>query len=96
MIQIGAWLLAMVTPLLGRILVSLGFSVVTITGMTLVITTARDQFLTMANSLPADMLNVFLLAGGGVGFGMLVGAVTTRVMIWQIQNATKFLGTNPA
>jgi hypothetical protein len=42
------------------------------------------------------MLNVFLLAGGGVGFGMLMGAVTTRVMIWQIQNATKFLGTNPA
>lgn len=90
---IAAWLLAMVTPLLGRILVSLGFSVVTITGMTLVITTARDQFLGLANSLPADMLNLFLLAGGGVGFGMLMGAVTTRVVIWQIQNATKFLGT---
>ena len=93
---LAAWLLAMVTPMIGRILVSLGFSVVTVTGMTLVITTARDHFLTLANSLPADMLNVFLLAGGGVGFGMLMGAVTTRVVIWQIQNSTKFLGANPS
>ena len=92
---LAAWLLAMVTPMIGRILVSLGFSVVTITGMTLVITTVRDQFLTLANSMPSDILNVFLLAGGGVGFGMLMGAVTTRVVIWQIQNATKFLGANP-
>ncbi len=92
---LAAFLISMVTPLVGRILLSLGFSVVTVTGMTLVITTVRDQFLTLANQMPADMLNVFLLAGGGVGFGMLMGAVTTRVVIWQIQNSTKFLGANP-
>lgn len=93
---LAAFLISMVTPLVGRILLSLGFSVVTVTGMTLVITTVRDQFLTLANQMPADMLNVFLLAGGGVGFGMLMGAVTTRVVIWQIQNSTKFLGANPS
>ena len=92
---LAAFLISMVTPLVGRILLSLGFSVVTVTGMTLVITTVRDQFLTLANQMPADMLNVFLLAGGGVGFGMLMGAVTTRVVIRQIQNSTKFLGANP-
>lgn len=93
--QLGAWLLAMVTPLLGRILLSLGFSVVSITGMTLVINVARDQFKTLVNQLPADILNVFLLAGGGVGFGMVMGAVTTRIVIWQVKNSTKILGANP-
>lgn len=93
--NLGTWLLAMVQPLLGRILASLGFSVITITGMQVAIDAVRDQFIGGVNALPADMLNLFLLSGGGVAFGMVMGAVTTRVVIWQIQSATKILGVNP-
>lgn len=93
--KFGTWLLAMVQPLLGRILAALGMSVITITGMTAAINTARDSMIGGINSLPADMLNVFLLGGGGIGFGMIMGAITTRVVIWQIQSATKILGVNP-
>lgn len=93
--NLGTWLLAMVQPLLGRILASLGFSVITITGMQVAINAVRDQLIGGVNALPADMLNVFLLSGGGVAFGMVMGAVTTRVVIWQIQSATKILGVNP-
>lgn len=92
---LGTFLLAMVQPLLGRILASLGFSVVTIVGMQTVITQVRDLFIGQVNSLPADMLNLFLFAGGGVGFGMIMGAITTRLVIWQIMNTTKVLGANP-
>ncbi len=93
--KFGTWLLAMVSPLIGRILTALGFSVVTITGMTAAINAARDAMIGGVNSLPGDMLNVFLLGGGGVGFGMIMGAITTRLVIWQIQSATKILGVNP-
>lgn len=92
----GTFLLSLVTPLLGRILFSLGFSVVTIAGMTAVVSQVRDMFITQVNSMPADMLNLFLFAGGGVGFGMIMGAITTRITIWTIQNGTKILGKNPA
>lgn len=92
----GTFLLSLVTPILGRILVSLGFSVVTIAGMTAAVTTVRDMFIGQVNSMPADMLNLFLYAGGGVGFGMIMGAITTRITIWTIQNGTKILGKNPA
>lgn len=92
----GTFLLSLVTPLIGRILFSLGFSVVTIAGMTAVVTQVRDMFITQVNSMPADMLNLFLFAGGGVGFGMIMGAITTRITIWTIQNGTKILGKNPA
>lgn len=92
----GTFLLSLVTPLLGRILFSLGFSVVTIAGMTAVVAQVRDMFITQVNSMPADMLNLFLFAGGGVGFGMIMGAITTRITIWTIQNGTKILGKNPA
>lgn len=92
----GTFLLSLVTPLIGRILFSLGFSVVTIAGMTAVVSRVRDMFITQVNSMPADMLNLFLFAGGGVGFGMIMGAITTRITIWTIQNGTKILGKNPA
>lgn len=91
----GTFILSLVTPLLGRILFSLGFSVVTIAGMTAAVTQVRDMFITQVNSMPADMLNLFLFAGGGVGFGMIMGAITTRIAIWTIQNGTKILGKNP-
>ena len=92
---LGTFLMAMVQPLIGRVLASLGFSVVTITGMSVVITQVRDMFISEVNSLPADMLNLFLFAGGGVGFGMIMGAITTRLVIWQIMNSTRVLGVNP-
>jgi hypothetical protein len=93
--KFGTWLLAMVQPLIGRILMSLGMSVVTITGMTVAVHQARDAMINGINTLPVDMLNVFLLGGGGVGFGMIMGAITTRIVIWQIQSATKILSLNP-
>lgn len=91
----GTWLLAMVTPLVGRIITALGFSVVTVTGMTIAVQAVRDQFISSINSMPGDILNVFLYAGGGVAFGMIMGAITTRIAIWSIMNTTKILGVNP-
>lgn len=93
--KLGTWLLSLVSPLLGRILVSLGFSIVTITGFTAGIQALRDQVVSGVNSLPADTLNIFLIAGGGVGLGMITGAIATRIMLWQITNATRILGVNP-
>jgi hypothetical protein len=93
--KIGTWLLAMMQPLLAKILVSLGFSVVTITGLTLAISTVRDQVIAGVNTMPGDLLQIFLVSGGGVAFGILTGAITTKIMLWQITSATKVLGVNP-
>lgn len=92
---LGTFLLSLARPLLGRILVSLGFSVVTITGMSAVVVQVRNMFVNQVNSLPVDMLNLFLFAGGGVGFGIIMGAITTRITLWTIMNGTKVLGRNP-
>lgn len=93
--NLATWLLALVQPLIGRVLVALGFSIVTITGMQVALNAVRDQLIGGVNALPADMLNVFLLSGGGVAFGMVMGAITTRFVIWQIQSSTRILGVNP-
>jgi Protein of unknown function (DUF2523) len=93
--KLGTWFLSLVQPLIARLLLSLGFSVVTITGMQLTINALKDQWVSSVNQMPADILNVFLLAGGGIAAGLILGAITTRILIWQIMNATKILGVNP-
>ncbi|MCS4511932.1 DUF2523 family protein [Xylophilus ampelinus] len=92
--KLGTWLLAMVQPMLAKILLSLGFSLVTIVGMDVVIGQMRDMVAGNVNALPADILNVFLLAGGGKGLGIIFGAIATRLLLWQITSATKLLGVN--
>lgn len=93
--KIGTWLLSLMGPMVARILSAIGFSVVTITGFELAVGQVKDLVSGGINSLPADMLNLFLYAGGGYGVGMIFGAITTKLLLWQIQSATQILGKNP-
>jgi len=93
--KVGTYIASLVQPLLAKVLMSLGFSVVTIIGVEAIFTQLRNQLQTSFGGLPADMLNLFLLAGGGTGMGMILGAITTRLMLWQIQRSTQILGRNP-
>jgi len=93
--NLGVWLVSLVQPLLSRILVALGFSVVSIVGMDAIFTQLKAKLTSDFAALPADMLNVFLLAGGGVGLGIIFGAMTTKLILWKIQQGTKILGVNP-
>ena len=92
--KLGTWLLAMMQPLMAKILVTLGFSVVSIVGMDLVVNQLRDAVVSGVNTLPADLLGLFLFAGGGVSMGIVFGAIATKLLLWQIQSATKILGVN--
>ena len=93
--KLGAWLVAMVQPLLAKVLLALGFSVVSITGMQAILTTLKDQALSGFSFLSPETLNLFLIAGGGQGLGIIFGACTTKLLLWQIENGTKILGVNP-
>jgi len=92
--KIGTWLLSLVQPFIAKVLLALGFSVVTITGFEAAVDQVKSQLIGSVNSLPIDMLNVFLLAGGGKGIGIILAAVAVKVMLWQISSATKILGNN--
>lgn len=90
----AAFLMAMVPSLLARIMGALGFAVVTFTGMSLLM----DQVIGVAQGfwggLPAGMLALAGLAGVGQALSIIMGAVLTRVAIWQIQRAVRILGVN--
>lgn len=93
--KLGTFLMGMVEPMIGKILMTLGLSIVTVTGFQQVINLLQDQLVARVNALPNTMLQVFLLAGGGAGISMIVAAIGVRVMMWQAMNAKKILGANP-
>ncbi|WP_295856143.1 DUF2523 domain-containing protein [uncultured Xylophilus sp.] len=93
--KLGTWLLALVQPMLAKILLSLGFAVVSITGMEAVLNQVKQVLIANVNNMSGDMLAIFLFAGGGKVFGMILGSVATKVMLWQITQSTKILGVNP-
>jgi len=94
--KLGTWLLGLLQPALSRILTALGFSVVTILGMEQLLTQLKGMVVQSLGGMSADMFNVFLLAGGGQALGIITGALTTKLLLWQVQNATKILGVNPS
>ena len=93
--KLGTFLMALVEPMIGRILVTLGLSIVTVAGFQQVVNILQDQLIARVNALPVTTLQVFLIGGGGVGISMIVSAIAVRVMMWQVMNAKKILGANP-
>lgn len=93
--KIGTWIFSLVQPLLGKILLSLGFSVISIVGMQAIFAQLKQMLTAGFYGVSPDMLNLFLLAGGGEGLGIIVGAMATKLMLWQAQNAVKILGAAP-
>lgn len=93
--KIGTWILSLMGPMISKILALLGFSVVTIVGFDIALNKARSALVASVGGLPAEMLSVFLLAGGGKAISMIVAAIMLRLMLWKIQSATKILGVNP-
>lgn len=94
--KLGTWLLGLLQPAIAKILTALGFSVVTILGMEQLLVQLRQSVVSSLGGMSADMFNVFLLAGGGQALGIITGALTTKLLLWQVQNATKILGVNPS
>jgi len=82
----------MVKPLAAKLLMALGFQVVTISGMVATIATLKGTFMSHIGAVPAAGMQLALLGGAGEAIGIIFGAIATRIALWQIQQGTKILG----
>lgn len=92
--RLAVWLLALMPTLVSRVLVSLGIAVVTTVGVGEVVDEVKAQMIARFYQLPADMLDVFLLVGGGQAMGLILGAITTRLLINGASAASVRFGKN--
>ena len=93
-LPLAPFLLGLVGSMVGRVLASLGFSVVVISGVEASIGALKSLVVNSANTLPADVMQLFLLAGGGVGLNIIMGAVSFRVALWAITKSVSVLGVS--
>lgn len=91
---LGTWLAGLMSTLTARVLLALGFQVVTITGTTAAFAAAKSMFISQLGAVPAAGLQLALLAGAGTAIGIIFGAIAFRIALWQIQNSVRILGVN--
>lgn len=85
-------LLAIVGSIVGRVLASLGLSVLTIKGVDIVIGQMKDSVVFAVNSLPGDVLAFFLMGGGGVALNLVFAAITFRLTYWGLTHVVRIVG----
>jgi hypothetical protein len=65
---------------------------VSIVGVSTVLAQLKSMLLAQVQLVPVAGLNLALLAGCGVGAGIIFGAVTTKMAMYAVANTSKILG----
>lgn len=89
---VGTWLAAMMAPLAGRVLAALGFSVVSIAGVSASIEGIKAILVARMALVPAGILDMMALCGAGEAIGLILGALMFRLALWQVSNVRRVLG----
>lgn len=91
----AALLMSLVQPIIARVMIALGLSLVTYAGMDLVIGQVINSAQSAWGGLPVGILQLAGLAGIGQALSIIFGAILTRVLIWNITKASRILSANP-
>lgn len=89
--KFGTFIIGLVEPILAKLLIALGFSVVSIVGVDAALNTVKGMIVSNLSGL-GGIIDFALYLWLGKALGVIFGACATKLMLWNIQNATKILG----
>lgn len=81
----------MVSPIVIRLVVALGFTAVTFTGVTATVDVLVAYAQTQWSSIPNTVLQLASLSGIPEFLGMVFGAAVARVLMWASLGASKYV-----
>jgi Protein of unknown function (DUF2523) len=91
----GAGLLAAIAglagPMFARVLLAIGFSVVTLGGVQAAVSGLKGQLMSYLGAAPSAGLQLAGLAGVWEGLGMVLGAVSFTVSLWGLTKAVRIV-----
>jgi hypothetical protein len=85
-------LAALAGPITARVLIALGFSVVTVGGVDIAIGAVKDEILFNLADGPMAALQLAGLSGCWTALGMIFGAMTFAATYWSLTQARKIIG----
>lgn len=74
-----------------RLLIAFGVAAVSYAGYTVAMTTFKDYIVQNMQSMPADILNLLLIAGFGQGLGYIFGAFAFKIAMTTINKITMLI-----
>ena len=86
------FLLWIISGVIARVLLSLGFAVLTVKGVDVAIDKVVSMLRYAENQLPSDIHNLFLMAGGGYCLNLIVAAISFRLAYWALTKSVRVLG----
>lgn len=89
--NIATLLMALVGPMAVRVLIALGFSAVTFTGVTLTSNALISYAQNSWSGIPLDVMQLASLSGIPEFFGMVFGAYVARVSMWAVVSASRYM-----
>jgi hypothetical protein len=87
-----AALVGLTGPIVARVLISLGFSIVTITGVAVSLTTIKGHVQLSLNSAPMAILQLAGLGGAWEALALVFGAATFVASLYVASSATRLVG----
>ena len=89
--NLAAWLLSLVAPLVVRGVIALGFTSVVFTGVTELVNSLVSTAQSNWSSLPTTVLQLASLSGIPEVLGMIFGAYMARFAMWSSVGAAKYV-----
>lgn len=96
MSTIAVWLLAMVGPLVVRAIIGLGFTVLTFTGVNILITQLVASAQSSWAAMPAAVLQLAALSGIPEVLGMIFGALGAVLALKLAAGGSRYVVKKPA
>lgn len=88
-----AGLATLAGPMVARVLMALGFAVVTIGGVAVGISTLKAEIIAGLGTAPVAALQIAGLAGAWIGIGLIFGAMSWCVAFWTLTKAQSIIGS---
>lgn len=84
-IAIQTFLVAIATPLVGRVMLALGMGFVTYQGLDALVSAAQSAVIGAYGSMTGPIIQFLGLTGVGQAIGIILSAITTRVALLSIK-----------
>jgi hypothetical protein len=91
MLNIATFLMGLIGPLVLRAIVALGFTAVTYTGVTALVSSLVSSAQNNWSAMPSAVLQLAALSGIPQVMGMIFGAYLARVAMWASVGAAKYV-----
>ncbi len=78
---IGGMLINLVGTLVGRVLIALGISVITYSGLSITLDWMKSQALSAIGGLPADVIGMLAMMKVGVAISVVTSAILARQVL---------------